>query len=279
MTTTSPTVPDSTPDHSTDRLDPKGEQYRSTLRYLAATARDGSVRDIPDSVPTGPEYVRDVMVTGVVAAHEEAVFKEIVAALARNRISAVPVVDELRRVVGVVSESDLLARVSGGPVTLPRGHRFTGHAETRTKLHAATARELMTAPAVVTRPETHIAEAARLAAETRVRRLPVVDEYGVLIGIVTRADLLRPFLRPDSDIREDIERNIVLGSFLLNPHTVDVDVTEGVVSLRGELERKYVVDAFVDSVRAVSGVVDVDATGLRYTVDDALVPPPAPTMY
>ncbi len=258
MNTSSPTLPGG-PDH----LDPARERYRSTLRYLAAAAREESGRHGPGSAPTGPEFVRDVMVAGVVAAHEEAAFKEIVAALARNHISAVPVVDHDRRVVGMVSESDLLARVSGGHLVLPRGHRLSGHAEVRTKLHAATARELMTSPAVVTTADTHIGDAARKAADARVRRLPVVDRDGALIGIVTRTDLLRPFLRADSEIREDIEKNVLLGSFLLDPRSVEVEVTEGVVTLCGQLERRFLVDALIESIHAVSGVVDVDAAALR----------------
>jgi CBS domain-containing protein len=258
MNTSSPTLPGG-PDH----LDPARERYRSTLRYLAAAAREESGRHGPGSAPTGPELVRDVMVAGVVAAHEEAAFKEIVAALARNHISAVPVVDHDRRVVGMVSESDLLARVSGGHLVLPRGHRLSGHAEVRTKLHAATAHELMTSPAVVTTADTHIADAARKAADARVRRLPVVDRDGALIGIVTRTDLLRPFLRADSEIREDIAKNVLLGSFLLDPRSVEVEVTEGVVTLRGQLERRFLVDALIESIHAVSGVVDVDAAALR----------------
>jgi CBS domain-containing protein len=273
MTSQTPTVPG-----GAHHLDPAGDRFRLTLRYLTAAARPRSGQ-VPESVPTGPEFVRDVMVTGVVAAHEEALFKEIVAALARNRISAVPVVDGQHRVIGVVSESDLLARVCGGHLALPRGHRLSGHAELRAKLHAATARELMTAPAVVTTPDMHIADAARLAADSHVRRLPVVDSAGVLIGIVTRADLLQPFLRPDAEIHEDIAKNVVVGSYVLDPRAVEIEVVEGVVTLRGQLERKSLRDGLVESVRGVGGVVDVDASGLSYLGDDSRPPLPGAPLY
>ena len=131
--------------------------------------------------------VGDVMHPGVVAAHENAAFKQIVDALVRNGISAVPVIDDNRRVVGVVSESDLLARLSDG----------------RPAPRAATARELMTAPPVVTQRGTPVADAAHLATQAGVRRLPVVDSDGVLVGIVTRADLLKGLLRPDEETTED----------------------------------------------------------------------------
>ena len=256
------------------------EHYRSTLRYLGAIAHaEAGVASHASpteenlapgaAVPNVPEFVRDVMVTGVVAAHAGALFKEIVDALVRNHISAVPVVDAQRRVVGVVSESDLLARVSGGRLARPRGHRLSAHTETKTKLHAATAGELMTAPAVVCTPDTSIADAARKAADTRVRRLPVIDANGVLIGIVTRADLLRPFLRPDTDIQQHITQ-VIATTHLLTPEDVAVTVEEGVVKLQGQIERKLLRDALVESTRAVAGVIDVDDAELSYRYDDSL---------
>jgi CBS-domain-containing membrane protein len=110
------------------------------------------------AVPHGPELVRDVMVTSVVAAPEQAVFKEIADALIRNRVSAVPVIDADRRVVGLVSEADLLARVSRAHLSLPRSHGLSARREERRKLHAATARELMTSPAVVITPHAAITD-------------------------------------------------------------------------------------------------------------------------
>lgn len=260
-------------------------RYSSMLRYLGAVAYADPTK--PLLRPEAPvravgrldECVLDVMAVGVVAAREDAVFKEIVTALLRNHVSAVPVVDARRRVVGVVSEADLLARVSGGHLARPRGHRLSGRAERRTKLHAATARDLMTAPAIVARPDMPIAVAARLAADARVRRLPVVDADGVLVGIVTRADLLRPFLRPDDDIRHDIQTNIVDGSLFTSPYGVDVAVDEGVVTLRGHLERRLMTKALVESVHGVAGVIDVDASALGYQYDDSPTAALSPILY
>ena len=212
----------------------------------------------------GATQVREVMVTGVVAAHEEAVFKEIADALVRNGVSAVPVVDIKRRVLGVVSSSDLLARASWGRVALPTGPHLASHAEIHQKTNGLLARELMTAPAIVTTPDADIMDAARHAARARVHRLPVVDGDGVLVGVVTREDLLRPFLRPDAAIREDIVSNVVVAGLRLDPADVDVAVAEGVIELRGEVERQGIRDLLVDLVRAIVGVVDVDATMLTF---------------
>lgn len=240
---------------------------RSTLRYLSDVAREAHRPGFRPPVPAGPERVRDVMVTSVVAAHEGAVFKEIVDALIRNRVSAVPVIADDRRVLGVVSEADLLARVSKAHLTLPRGHRLSAHSEERRKLHAATASALMTSPAYVIAPHASIADAAWHAARNRVRRLPVVDDNGVLVGIVTRSDLLRGFLRPDEDIRDDITQNLIVGAFMLDPNSVEVSVEEGVVTLRGQVERRSIALEIVDNVRNWSGVVDVDDK-LTYQTDD-----------
>jgi CBS domain-containing protein len=192
--------------------------------------------------------------------------------MVRNHVSVVPVLDAGRRVVGVVSEADLMARLAGGRLVLPTGHLLRGHAERRAKIGATTARELMTAPAVVTTPYTTVQEAAELCARSRVRRLPVVDEDGVLVGIVTRGDLLRVFLRPDRDIREDVRRGVRDEARLFNPNAVDIEVHEGVVTLRGRVGTRLIADALARRAHDVSGVVAVDDTALRYDVDDRVLP-------
>ena len=125
----------------------------------------------------------------------------------------------------------------------------------------------MTSPAYVIAPHASIADAAWHAARNRVRRLPVVDDNGVLVGIVTRSDLLRGFLRPDEDIRDDITQNLIVGAFMLDPNSVEVSVEEGVVTLRGQVERRSIALEIVDNVRNWSGVVDVDDK-LTYQTDD-----------
>ncbi len=223
--------------------------------------RDSAYRPVPVPVPV-KHTVGDVMIKGVVAAHEEAAFKQVVDALVRNHIGAVPVIDSGRRVVGVVSESDLLVRMSGGHLVLPSGHLVSAHAEEHRKLHATTARELMTSPPIVARSDMPIVEAAQLAAQNRVRRLPVVDDDGVLVGLVSRTDLLKVFLRPDGEIRDDIRHNVLVGAVAFNPHLVDVEVDYGVVTVRGEVADRATVSSLVHAIEAVSGVIAVDTAAL-----------------
>ena len=145
--------------------------------------------------------VKDLMTTPVVTVAPEIPFKEIVACLAEHRVSAVPVVDDSRRVLGVVSEADLLLKEefpegpAGGRLFQGRRHRMD-----RAKAAGDTAVELMTAPAITIGPDATVAEAARLQHRHQIKRLPVVDPAGPLLGIVSRADLLKVFLRADAEI-------------------------------------------------------------------------------
>lgn len=206
----------------------------------------------------------------VVTAYENALFKEIARALDRNGIDAVPVIDQGRRVVGVVTASDLLARLAGARPA-PRGHRAAARGEARTKRHAFTAHELMTAPAITVTPGTLIVEAARLAARSRVRSLPVVDPDGVLLGMVARADLITLFLRPDDDIHADVVRDAVIVAMHPEHRLVQVRVSEGVVTLSGEAQTALTARRLVQNTLQVPGVVDV-CDELDYDVDDAILP-------
>jgi CBS domain-containing protein len=253
---------------TTRHLGPTADQLQRALEsYLSAVATPMHPAPLPSRPSSPASAVSDVMTRAVVAAHEGAPFKEIVGALARNRVSAVPVLDGDRKVIGVVSASDLISRVASGSALPPRGARGNRAIRQR-KAHGLIAGELMTAPAVTVRAWTPIVEAAQIAARARVRHLPVVDGDGVLIGIVTRSDLLRVFLRGDDEIRAEVQEYLrrVLGAA---PTAVSVDVTEGVVSFGGELERELMVLKLVEHVRGVSGVVDVVREGLTARFDTA----------
>ena len=249
------------------------DRYHGAVeRYLAAVARAERPARPRDSVAGERKWwfegnlVRTVMTAPVVSVSEDAPFKEIVAALARNRVSAVPVVDSAGVVVGVVSESDLLAKVvtGGDPQARTRAYRpGTGH---QRKSHAETAAELMTSPATTTRPDASVVDAARIAALGHLRRLPVVDDNGVLVGIVTRSDLLSVFLRDDDELGAHI-RDVTVRQLMLDPASIDVSVTDGVVTLSGRLDRRSQIAPLLDAVRATAGVVGVH-DNLLYCLDD-----------
>ncbi|MFJ8632403.1 CBS domain-containing protein [Streptomyces sp. NPDC093568] len=197
-----------------------------------------------------PYTVSDVMTHTVVAVGSHASFKEIVELLDQWKVSALPVLAGEGRVVGVVSEADLLPKEE-----LRDGIETEAGLGERLKASAVTAGELMSTPAVTVHADASLAEAARIMARRHVKRLPVVDGVGMLQGIVSRSDLLKVFLRSDEEIADEI-RGSVLG---LLPVTgvLGVSVTEGVVTLSGSMPERGLVPVVSRAVRAVEGVVDV----------------------
>ena len=250
---------------------PTADRYAAALeRYVSAVSADAS-RARPTDRPHGfpPMTVADVMTRSVVCAYPAAQFKEIAHALHRNGINAVPVINEQRHVVGIVTASDLLARV-GHTRPLPRGHR-PGHQDKRYKVHAATANDLMTSPAITTTPGATLAETARLLSRYRIRSLPVVDRHGALVAMVSRADLIELFLRSDDDIRHDVERDVVRKSMVPAHAKVNVDVAEGVVTLTGRVTTALTARGIAFRAAEVPGVVDV-RDQLEFDVNDLFVP-------
>ncbi|MEV7182243.1 CBS domain-containing protein [Kitasatospora sp. NPDC093679] len=219
--------------------------------------------------------VEDVMTHDVVAVRPETAFKEIVGLFHRNAIAAVPVVDAGYRPIGIVSEADLIREEAALPdQDEPRPHRLLPHADHR--VEGETAESLMSSPVVTARAGWSLVETARLMHRRKLKRLPVVDTSGRLTGIVSRSDLLSPFLRTDNDIREEIERDVLLNTLWLPANAVRVTVDDGVVTLSGTVERKSLVPVIAGMCRSLDGVVAVRHT-LGHRIDDTLADtaPPA----
>jgi CBS domain-containing protein len=214
--------------------------------------------------------VQDVMTHQVVTAHRDTPFKAVAALLARNDVSAVPVVDAQQRPIGIISEADLLRKESAQPD--PNGHAsgVWMRPRDRKRAEAETAESLMTSTVFAARPDWSLVEAARMMDRHHVKRLPVIDGSGVLAGIVSRGDILRVFLRPDGAIRQEIVHEVLEQTLLIAPTDVQVEVRDGVVTLRGTLERQTLVPVAVRMCRSVDGVVAVHDQ-LRYTFDDRRV--------
>jgi CBS domain-containing protein len=183
--------------------------------------------------------VSEIMTRDVVTTSPTTGYRDIVATLARHGVSALPVVDEDRRVLGVVSEADLLYKVeyAGLQPSAPLFERRRAR-RAREKADADTAAELMTTPAVVVHQTATVAEGARLMDLQHVKRLPVVDETERLVGVVARCDVLRLFLRTDDDIRSEIREEVLLRTLWIDPAQVALDVHDGVVTLGGVVERR-----------------------------------------
>ncbi|MGW2744120.1 CBS domain-containing protein [Streptomyces sp. NPDC001450] len=215
--------------------------------------------------------VEELMTRDVVRARRDTPFKELVRLLAENDVTAVPVVDELERPMGVVSEADLLRKCAdqadpSGRVPVPNLEAWE-----RAKAEGSRAEELMSAPAVCARPEWSVVEAARLMEAQHVKRLPVVDEADRLKGIVSRGDLLRIFLRRDDAIREEITGDVLGRTMGLDPSEVTVEVHAGRVHLGGSVEFRSLVPVIEQLCRGIDGVVSVSGR-IGYRTDDTRRP-------
>ena len=197
--------------------------------------------------------VADVMTRKVMAVGEGAEFKEIVEAMCNAHVSALPVVDAESHVIGVVSEGDLLVKEAAVAGQHKATRRHPAGADKATEVLAM---GLMTRPAVTIGRDATVAEAAGVMSSKRVRRLPVVDDWGRLIGIVSQIDVLTVYSREDCDIRADV-LNIVTGQFALDPHVVEVTVKSGIVTLTGQIDIPASAPFLLDDIRHVEGVVDV----------------------
>ncbi|MCX4807562.1 CBS domain-containing protein [Streptomyces sp. NBC_01214] len=202
-------------------------------------------------MPASRYTVSDVMTHTAVAIGREASYKEIVELMDQWKVSAVPVLEGEGRVVGVVSEADLLPKEE----FRRDDPRLPDQMEEASKAGGVLAEELMSSPAVTVHPDATLAEAAQIMARKRVKRLPVVNGVGMLEGVVSRSDLLKVFLRTDEEIEEEI-RDVVLAE-LAPPVHLQASVTDGVVTLRGSLRNRALVPLVARAIRAVEGVVDV----------------------
>jgi CBS domain-containing protein len=220
--------------------------------------------------------VREVMTTPVVTAGETMPLRHLIGLLYSSGIGAVPVTDPEHRVLGVVSNADLLMK-PGRVLTAPTGPplAFGQRRRERRKAAARTAGELMTAPAVTITPAATVEQAAQLMIRRRIGRLPVRDPLtGRLAGIVTRSDLLRVYLRPGGQIRAEIETVVLPGIPGADPRRLAVAVCDGVVTISGRTEYRSAALRLVAAARRTEGVIHVD-NQLSYDIDDRYLAIPA----
>ncbi|MFI6596616.1 CBS domain-containing protein [Nonomuraea sp. NPDC050536] len=221
--------------------------------------------------------VGNVMTTDVAAVNQNASFHVVAELIIKRGVSGLPVLDDDGRVLGVVTEADLLAKEEfkqqyyGDEYHPPLRSRirrsFGSEGIGRAKAKGETAGELMTAPAYVTTPRTRVVEAARRMDRHGVKRLPVVDADGKLVGIVSRRDLLKVFLRLDADIERQMLEAIPRYAVWADPARLDVDVDDGVLTLSGRVHRHSEAIALAGMAENLDGVVAV-RTKLTWEHDD-----------
>lgn len=210
--------------------------------------------------------VATVMTTRVVTVTPETSFKEAVRILRRKRVSGLPVVDGTGRLVGIITEADLLNKVerreAESYVLESKQHRTD-------RVHAAAmdVGAAMTSEVVSIHPDYPIALAAREMHTRGFKRLPVVDEHGRLVGIVSRGDLLTVFLRTDRQVMADVKKVLDEAMAKHGARGLKARVISGVVELEGSFEERGRCEATVRAVTAIEGVVGVRSR-MTFDVDD-----------
>lgn len=212
--------------------------------------------------------ISGLMQRDVVTVAPTATLKEAAALLIRHRISGLPVCEADGRLVGVLSEADILLKEAAYPINLSGvlGRLLDEAYGDTARFSARTVADAMTTPAITIEPQRDVAEAARLMTTHHVNRLPVVEQ-GALVGIVTRADLVRAFQRDDAAIEREITDDVLLSTLWIDPGSVEVSVHDGVISLAGRVETRTIAEIVAAYVRRVPGVVAVDSQ-LEWLADD-----------
>ncbi|MEU5100499.1 CBS domain-containing protein [Streptomyces sp. NPDC020996] len=231
------------------------QSAEAAAREPAATAAArADVQPAAHAIPVPELQVRHVMRRTVAGITADTPFLEVARLLAREQVGAAPVVDADQRVIGVIAESDLLARAASlasdeRPGTFERlfGRRQAPEGD------GGTAATLMTAPALTVHPWTHVLEAARQAARSRIRQIYVTDHKGTLVGVVSRSELLHALVREDAAIREEVVSKVMKEELGIDPAQVDVQVRNGTVTLSGSLDA----EAVPRLTEAVAGIPDV----------------------
>jgi CBS domain-containing protein len=248
------------------------EQHLRRAQWLSEA---GALSPFCGSGPVFMMTVRDVMTTPVIIVRPDTPLKEVAQVLTLHLISGVPVVDDAGRIVGLISETDLLVKEAGPEAVQHRLLvRFVGESEATeaqlAKVDAIVARDAMTVPALVIDPDRPIHEAAKLMVERRINRLPVVDAQGRLVGIVSRADIVRAFVRPDEDLERTIREKVIVETMWLDPANVELEVANGVVRVRATLDRRSTAEILKRLIGQVDGIVAVQAD-LAWQLDDSAI--------
>jgi len=206
--------------------------------------------------------VEDVMTREVIAAREETPYKDLARLMSDHGVSGIPILDDDRRLIGIVTEADLLLAEESGPEHPHLLLRWLENpkrlAALRHEAEGVRAADVMTTHVVTVRPEDDVRKAAKVLLDAGVKRLPVVDGNRRVVGIVSRRDLLRPYLRSDEDIREEVTEEVIQRVMAIDPRSVTVRVRDGVVGLEGQVEKKSVKEILVELVHRVDGVLGVD---------------------
>lgn len=212
--------------------------------------------------------VRDVMTTDPIRVTGETRLREAARLMVRHRVSGLPVVDDAGRLTGILTEGDFLRQEASRerPHGVSLLDALFGEGELQ-PVRAETVAEVMTRSVVTITPEATLGEAARVMGRRNFKSLPVVNLDGDLVGIISRADVVGAFAKPDDVIEDEIREDVIRRLLFLDPELITVTVDDGVVTLAGEMENRTEVQLLEELSRRIAGVVRVESQ-LTYKVDD-----------
>ncbi len=208
--------------------------------------------------------VLDIMSIDVLTVAPEDSLKAAARRMVEAGVSGLPVVDTNGKLVGIITEADFLEREAD------KTHRRLLDAlmhKPDTVVEADTVGEVMSTHPVVIYPEASVTEAARVMSHHHVKRLPVVNDEGVLQGIISRGDVVTVFTRPDDVVEDEIREDIINRVLLLDADSLDVDVSDGIVVLSGCLPTRTDKRLLEEMVRRIDGVVRMESA-VTFEVDD-----------
>lgn len=210
--------------------------------------------------------VIDLMTTEVVTVTADMSLKEAARTMTDLGVSGLPVLDDAGAIIGIITEADFLAREAGR--SEPRRRRLLDALFNEPQIaEAESVEEAMTLDPVVIYPEASLTEAARVMVNHGVKRLPVVDSEGHLRGVISRADVVAAFTRPDDIIEDEIREDVIRRILFLEADSVEVVVDDGVVRLSGAVPTKSDARLLEELTRRLDGVVRLESN-IKFDLDD-----------
>ncbi|MBT8214935.1 MAG: CBS domain-containing protein [Acidimicrobiia bacterium] len=212
----------------------------------------------------------DIMSKGVVTVTPEQTLKAAARLMIGEGVSGLPVVDGAGAVVGIITEADFLAKEASRGRTRYRRLLDTIFGEEEI-VKAELVSEAMTPDPITIDPHARVSEAARIMDENKVKRLPVVDTAGKLLGIVSRADVVGAFIRPDEVIEAQLRQDVIRRILMIDDKELAVSVKDGIVMVGGTVPTKTDARLLEELAARLEGVIRVDAD-LSWRVDDTIAP-------
>ena len=212
--------------------------------------------------------VREVMTTDVMTVGPDIGLKAAARVMIDRGISGLPVVDDAGKLVGIITEADFVKQEADRSHRRYRRLLDALFGEREHRLVGENVGDAMTRHPIVVDPETRVAEAAREMADRGIKRLPVVNDSGELVGIVSRADIMAAFVRPDDVIAAQIREDIIERILMIDPATVQVEVAEGVALLSGTVPTRTDARLLEELTRRLEGVVRVSSE-VGFDLDDS----------